>query len=370
MKTKFVWCGGVVKWYHRGLQNLWPEFDSQRPCLHMNTGVKQRLLVVFFIVVIIFLVTAFWEIYIPKNNISQETITYDLKKGAGEKDIALELQRQGIIKNNKFFRIYVILTFQYSKLQAGRYELSPSMSIVEIVKKFVSGNIIKNKITVIEGWDLEDIGSYLEDKNVISKKDFFDVTKKDWSNEFVFLSDKPKKLSLEGYIFPDTYYMAENATGEEFIRVAMQNFNKKLMPDLRKAITDQHRSIFQIITMASMLEKEVRLADDKKIVSGILWKRIKEGIPLQVDSTVNYITHKNDPKVTVKDTKIDSPYNTYKYYGLPLGPISNPGMDSIIAAIYPIKTDYWYYLSADHTGQTIFSKTLEEHNIAIAKYFK
>ena len=122
--------------------------------------------------------------------------------------------------------------------------------------------------------------------------------------------------------------------------------------------------------MASILEKEVVSLHDKKIVAGILWKRIANGVPLQVDSTINYITQKNNASVSVKDTDIDSPYNTYKYSGLPKGPISNPGIDSIMAAIYPTKSQYWYYLSADGTGKTIFSQTLEEHAAAIAKYLK
>jgi len=121
--------------------------------------------------------------------------------------------------------------------------------------------------------------------------------------------------------------------------------------------------------MASMIEKEVKTIEDKKIVSGILWKRLNSGMGLQVDATVLYALKKENSKVYIKDTQFDSPYNTYKYQGLPLGPISNPGADSIIAAIYPTKTNYLYYLSAPD-GKTIFSKTLEEHNYNKAKYLK
>ena len=117
--------------------------------------------------------------------------------------------------------------------------------------------------------------------------------------------------------------------------------------------------------MASMIEKEVKNMSDKKIVSGILWKRISVGMPLQLDSTVNYVTDRSDPSVTIKATKIDSPYNTYLYKGLPKGPISNPGIDSIIAAMNPTKTDYWFYLT---DGVTIFSKTAEDHAAAKAEY--
>ena len=331
---------------------------------------NKNLKIIFLIAVIIFCFFAAWEIYVPKSYNSKDIIIYNLERGMGSKDIATTLINQRIIKSGVFFRIFTIVTFQHTKLQAGKYELSPGMTIPEIVKKFVSGDTVKNKITIIEGWNLDDIGTYLEDKNVYLKKDFLAATKKDLRKEFEFLEDQPQNASLEGFMFPDTYYIFEDATVEDFLKTTLSNFDKKLSPDLRKEIDNQNKSVFQIITMASMVEKEVQSTEDKKIVSGILWKRIKEGIPLQVDATVNYITHKNDPKVSIKDTKIDSPYNTYKYYGLPLGPISNPGMDSIIAAIYPTKTDYWYYLSADGTGKIIFSRTLEEHNIAIAKYFK
>jgi UPF0755 protein len=146
----------------------------------------------------------------------------------------------------------------------------------------------------------------------------------------------------------------------------LKNFDQKLTPALMAEIKAQKKSIFSIVTMASLLEKEVKTQEDKKIVSGILWKRIAIGMPLQLDATINYITNKGDASVTIKDTKINSPYNTYKYYGLPKGPISNPGLDSISAAIYPTKTNYLYYLT---DGKTIFSETLEQH-IEAAKYLK
>jgi UPF0755 protein len=244
------------------------------------------------------------------------------------------------------------------------------MPVAEIVKKIVEGDVAKNKITIIEGWNLRNIADYLESKKLYSKEDFLMAAKADFSDDFTFLKEKPKNTGLEGYIFPDTYYLSDKSKPEDFLKVTLFNFDKKLSLELREEILRQKKSIFKIVTMASMIEKEVKTFEDKKIVSGIFWKRIKEGIPLQVDATVNYVTGKNDAKVLLEDTKIDSRYNTYKYYGLPLGPISNPGMDSILAAIYPEKTDYWYYLSADGNGQTIFSKTLDEHNIAKAKYFK
>lgn len=139
--------------------------------------------------------------------------------------------------------------------------------------------------------------------------------------------------------------------------------------DLRKEIEKQGKTIFEIITMASLLEKEVRTMEDKKMVSAVLWKRLEASMPLQVDATIIYITGKKTTKVSISETKIDSSYNTYRYKGLPIGPICNPGLDSIKAAIYPESSEYWYYLSTPE-GETVFSETFKEHNIAKAKYLR
>jgi len=314
------------------------------------------LLVVFFIC---------FEIYVPINPGSHEIIIYTAAKGMGDDEIAKELEKLKIIRNNYFFRFYVVMSLQHSSLQAGEYNLSPKMSIYQIAKKMAQGDIIKDEVIILEGWDTRDIAKYVESKNICQRNYFISLTEKNYSNEFGFLIDKPQSAGLEGYIFPDTYQIAKGESCEDILKATLANFDKKLTPDLRAEIKKQNKSIFDIVTMASLLEKEVRTLDDKKIVSGILWKRISIGMPLQLDATVNYVTDKSDASVKIKDTKIDSPYNTYKYKGLPKGPISNPGLDSIKAAIYPKQTNYWYYLS---DGKTHFSETLEQHNAAAVKY--
>ena len=283
-----------------------------------------------------------------------------------------------------FFRIYVLAKGVAGELKAGEYKLSPTMNIPEIVNKLVSGEGIKRKITIIEGWNLRDIAWYFENKGMFMAEEFFEIAgfpmidysqntdlprPKDFSQKYDFLKDKPKNLSLEGYLFPDTYEISSEEHLEQIIGKMLANFGKKLTPNLRKETAKQGKSIFEIITMASLLEKEVKTFEDKKIVSGILWKRLENNIPLQVDATITYITGKKTTKISKRETEIDSPYNTYKYAGLPLGPICNPGLESIKAAIYPKFTPYWYYLSTPE-GKTIFSKTLKEHNIAKAKYLK
>jgi len=331
---------------------------------------KNYLILIFFL----FSVFIWSEIYLPKRFQLEEEKLFSVGKGQNLLQISENLEKEGLIKNKYFFDFFVLIRGKAKKLQAGEYELSPSMNIPEIAKKIISGEVIKTKITIIEGWTFLEIGEYLETRGIISRAKHFyglnsPMAQKDFSEEFDFLKDKPKDLLLEGYLFPDTYYLNAGVSIEEIIRTMLNNFDKKITPELREEIQQQGKTIFEIVTMASLIEKEVREKEEKEIVSGILWKRLENKIPLQVDATITYITGKKTTKISKEETQIDSPYNTYKYLGLPPGPICNPGIDSIEAAIYPKSSEYWYYLSTPE-GETIFSKTLEEHNLAKARYLK
>ncbi|MDD2731622.1 MAG: endolytic transglycosylase MltG [Candidatus Pacebacteria bacterium] len=303
-------------------------------------------------------------IYLPIDSNSKEEMVFSIKRGEGLNDISLNLEKEGILRRGCLFRLYVILTGKQSKLKAGNYILLKSMSIDEIADKFVLGDFIKNKVTIVEGWSLKDIADYLEEKGIIKKDDFIASagSNNDLISKYSFLSDKPEGLSLEGYLFPDTYEIFEGETASEIIRDMLDNFNRKLTTEIKEEIKNQQKSIFDIVTMASMIEKEVITIEDKKVVSGILWKRLKTGMPLQVDATISYITDKKTTAISLSDLNIDSFYNTYKYKGLPIGPISNPGIESILAAVYPTESEYWYYLSTPE-GETIFNKTLKEHEL-------
>lgn len=300
-----------------------------------------------------------FEVYFPFNPGSREVVKFRIESGWSDEQISRSLKSLGIIRSAYFFNLYAFLSLKHASLQAGEYSISPKMSIYDIVSMMASGNVIKDQIVIPEGWDISDIGTYLESRGLCSKDDFISLANKDYSGDFNFLKDKPRGLSLEGYLFPDTYQISKGETCEGVIVSMLSNFDKKLTMQLRNEITKQNKSIFNIITMASLIEKEVRSLEDKKIVSGILWKRIAAGMPLQLDSTIVYITGRTS--ISNKDKQIDSPYNTYKYYALPKGPISNPGIDSINSAIYPTQTKYWYYLT---DGVTIFSETFDQHNRA------
>ncbi|MCK5044791.1 endolytic transglycosylase MltG [Candidatus Parcubacteria bacterium] len=337
-----------------------------------------KIIIGFLLVAACLLFFAWQGIYLAKSTETQYKV-FVVEKGQGLFQIASNLEEQDLIKNKIFFEIYLTWQQKSRLLQAGKYLLSASMSVPEIAAEILRGKSNQEKITIIEGWDSRDIAQYLENKEMFQYYELFEFTgfpmrdyteyKEDFSSEFNFLQDRPKNAGLEGYLFPDTYYLSNEMSIENIIRMMLVNFDSKLTADTRQEIEKQNKTIFDIVTMASIIEKEVRTQEDKRLVSGILWKRIENNMPLQSCATVVYITNQKTTKISIQDTKIDSPYNTYKYRGLPAGPICNPGEESILAAIYPEDSAFWYHLSTPE-GETIFSRNLEEHNIAKAKYLK
>jgi len=304
-----------------------------------------------------------------------------IEKGESFLEIGENLDQEGLIKNKYPFYLYVIVTGQYNKIKAGEYSLSSKESIFRIVKRIVWGDVVKQTITIPEGWNLRDIAWYFENKGMFQAEELFEIVgfpAVDMANsdlperknfDYNFIKKVSIQNSLEGYLFPDTYEIAENESLTNIVEKMISNFDKKLTSELRQKIEDQEKSIFEVITMASLLEKEVKTQTDKRLVAGILENRLNIGMPLQVDATISYITGQKTVQISKEETKIISPFNTYEHKGLPFGPICNPGLESIEAALESQDNDYLYYLSTPD-GETIFSKTLKEHNIAKAAYLK
>ena len=223
----------------------------------------------------------------------------------------------------------------------------------------------ERSITIIEGWTVSDIANYLDNQGVASSSDFLEAVKLDnWKDKYDFLKNA-KGETVEGFLFPDTYRIFKDATVDSIIAKMLDNFDHKFTDSMRGDAVSQNKSIFQIVTMASIIEKETKFSSDRSMVSGIFWKRIADGMGLQSDATVSYALGK--ASLSGDDLKTDSPYNTYLYRGLPLGPISNPGLSSIKAALDPTVNDYYYFVT-DKSGKAYFAKTFEEHKKNIQKY--
>ncbi|MDO9399649.1 MAG: endolytic transglycosylase MltG [bacterium] len=333
-------------------------------------------IIIIAIIIILIIGFLFWQNLNSPVNVNGKEQIFIVNKGETVKQIADNLQKDNLIKSVFYFK-YNIWKDKLN-IKAGEYLISQKSNTKEIIKILTAGNVLSKErsIKIIEGWNNKDIGNYLEKNNIILAKDFINLANKpisEWKFSFAkfnFLSDAPKQTGLEGYLFPDTYKIFNNATADEIIFKMLSNFDKKITPEIRQEIKRQNKTIFEIITMASVIEKEVRSTDDMKIVSGVFWNRIKNSEALNSCATLAYILGINKPQYSTEDTKVDSLYNTYKYRGLPPGPITNPGLNAIKASVYPADTQYNYFLSDPATGKTIYSKTLDEHNRNKYKYLK
>lgn len=333
-----------------------------------------KVIITFFLLIDVVIIAAVlyfvYDINKPLPDL-QETKVFVVEKGDGVNQVAFKLKDQDILEQTFNFETFLWLRRQENKLQAGEYKLTPGISAKGLATMLVAGNALPQEIqvTIPEGFTSKDIEKRLVE-NELTSQEKFSNTIKNYRYDFSGQEDYGKPLpSLEGYLFPDTYKFYKDASIQEIINKMLANFDKKLTTDLRDEIKSQGKSIHEIIIVASIIEKEVRNLDEMKKVSSVFYNRLAIDMPLESDATVNYATGKSRRQATYEDTRVDSPYNTYLYKGLPEGPIANPGLNAIRAAIYPEKTDYYYFLSPEN-GPTVFSRTLEEHNFAKVKYLK
>lgn len=307
-----------------------------------------------------------------------------IEKGLGVKEISLDLKSVGYIHNDFIFRTYVWWHNLENKFYAGHYILPDKISM-KILAEILTGNNSyqpSRRITIIEGWSVEDIADYLNTTAGFDKDEFYDyvgypinhaknkegfISSYDFTNRFSFLKDKPANVGLEGYLFPDTYDLALDSDVLSLVEKMLSNFDFKFTPEMRKEATSQQKTIYEVVVVASILEKELKTYDEKKIGAGLIYSRLDMGMPLQMDSTINFISGKNNSQASLVDLQINSLYNTYQNKGLPPGPISNPGLDSLRAALWPQDSDYLYFLT-DKNGIAHFSKTYEEHLANKRKY--
>ena len=298
-----------------------------------------------------------------------KVVNFEIEKGENIWNTASNLKKNGIIESKIYFVWYVYSKDYRGKIKAGKYMLSSDLTVEEILMILVQGDRKGEdksiKITFPEGFSLEQMSRRLTE-NGYSGKIFLELSKNPQyfidKYQFYFLDSIPTGKDLEGYLFPDTYFFSINEDAESIVVKMLGNFNSKLSTDLRTEIKDQNKTIYEIVTMASIIEKEVRTSEDKKIVSGIFYNRMKNGQAFQSCATLAFVLGENKKQYSYEDTQINSPYNTYLIKGLPPGPIANPGLDSIVAAIHPTQSTYNFFLSNVNTGETVFSVTLEEHN--------
>lgn len=309
-------------------------------------------------------------VFLVKDYFNSTLINVVIPNNSSAKDIAKILKESGLIANEAGFYVSSLMLKDSQKLKAGSYYFSPDMTIYSILKKLETGQATVGpaKLTVPEGYSIYKISAILE-KNGISVNGDFMALENGMTDQLVkdypFLKDNPTR-SLEGYLFPDTYMVPYRMTALFLAEIMLDRFEGVVMPVWRSSGITKY-SLHQIITMASIIEKEAENDEERPVISSVFYNRLKNGIALRADPTVKYVLLNPTKTVKFSDLKIDSPYNTYKYKGLPPGPICSPGLKSILAAMYPAKTDYFYFVS-NGDGTHTFSRTWDEHLKAAQKY--
>jgi len=296
---------------------------------------------------------------------SENSTKISISKGSTLIDVSNQLFDQRIIKNKKSF-ILAVKTLGYEKdLPAGKFLIEEATTNYCIIKKIVNSVALSKKMTILEGWSVNDIALELESKFNIKKDSFLKAVK----SRRLLRNWKIDSNSFEGYLFPDTYLLPEDASPEDVINKMVFEYNNNITPEMRTRMAEINLSENEVLTLASIIEGEAIFDSERPRISGVYHNRLKKRMRLQADPTIQYIIEDSPRRLLNKDLKIESPYNTYLNYGLPPGPINNPGIESIKAALYPEDVDFLFFV-ARGDGYHTFTRTEKEHNKAKKEFQK
>ena len=311
---------------------------------------------------------AYYSLLVPKQ-LGSESSIFTIESGEHLDRIASNLQRQGYIRSDTMLSLYARMQGYAGRLQAGQYVLGGSLSAVQILEKIVSGDAVFDEvvITVPEGWTIQRIGSYVEERGLFAEAAFEEAaTMQPRYRDLWVLQELEDGTSLEGYLFPDTYRVFSDSTPNSLVRKMVKNLQSHATRGLLDEAQEQDRTLHDVLTLASIVQREAP-EEDMKAIAGVFWKRLQETRYLESDATINYILGTSKLQPTFDDTDVDHPYNTYQNFGLPPGPIGNPGMKAIQAALHPGDNPYYFFLHKP-SGETVFSETFSEHLRKKARY--
>lgn len=289
-----------------------------------------------------------------------------IPKGASVPQISRLLHQSGVIKDPRVFTWYVRLAHRSSSLKAGEYRFEAAASVRQIVRKLLKGEVHVRRITFPEGLCRAEVVDLLVE-NQVGTAEALERASRDVS---LIAQLDPAATDLEGYLFPDTFFFSRATTPQEFIRIMVERFLKTWTPERQKRAAELHMTVREVVTLASIIEKETGLASERPLVSAVFQNRLRKSIPLGSDPTVVYgvkLVKRYDGVIHQSDLQLDSPYNTYLNYGLPPGPIANPGLASIDAALNPAPVEYLYFVSRND-GSHLFSVDYQDHMRAVEKY--
>ncbi len=299
-----------------------------------------------------------------------EIVTVQIEQGEGVREIAETLQEHGLITHKIAFLLKAYEMGAIGQLRYGTFDLHKNAGPESLIQELIQGGAKKEEqmFTVPEGYTIEMIAKKLEAEQICTEAEFLQAVKKDY--DYWFLESIPKNIDvryrLQGFLFPDTYAISEKTTAEDIVNAMLTQFGNKYTKKMEKKAQKLGRTTFEIITEASLIERETGVDEERALIAGVIENRLESGMRLQIDPTFLYpITEGlyNIEKATYEHRDVESPYNTYKNHGLPVGPIACPGLESIEAALNPAKHQYFYYHTDERKGDGshIFTETYEEH---------
>lgn len=290
-----------------------------------------------------------------------------IERGLTSSEIGKILAKQGLVRSQVAFEAAARLAGVQDRLKAGTYRLSSRMGTFGILRALAEGRVERVRFTVPEGYNLAEIASLLDGKGLASRERFLALTRGEVQGFRVEAGGKEFSGNLEGYLFPDTYEIESGVSEETIIATMVRRFAEVVLPEFaRDDVADAAKALglHGVVTIASMVEREARIPEDRPLVAAVFYNRLKRRMPLQSCATVQYALGTWKERLSYDDLKVDSPYNTYLVAGLPPGPISSPGLSSIRAALHPAEIDYLYFAADEHGGH-IFSRTFREHQRAL-----
>jgi UPF0755 protein len=291
----------------------------------------------------------------------------EIPPGAGSRTIGERLVQGGVVRDPYTFRLAMWLSGDKTRhLKAGEYRFDHPMTPAEVIDKIARGDVYVVHLTFPEGLTSFDMAKIFESHGLGPAASFVAAV-----NDVAAIKEiDPDATTLEGYLFPDTYAVPRRTDASKLVRLMVAEFARAWTPDLRAAAAERQMTTHQVVTLASIVEKETAQASERQVVAAVYANRLRIGMPLQCDPTVIYALQRAgtyDGNIHKTDLAIDSPYNTYRYPGLPPGPIASPGKASLAAAVHPADADYLYFVSRND-GTHVFSRTLDEHNRNVQKF--
>lgn len=342
--------------------------------IKVNKPRKNKVGVLAVLVVLLAIITflgirATSQQYLPVDPNNKTPVDIYIPADASARQIASILEDNGVIRNQNIFLSYCRKEKLDTMLKSGHYIFNRSQALTEIAHSIAEGQVVKIKITIPEGYSVKEIGTMLVEKHLCTEESWQEAIKTDYPYNFLKNVPASNKYRLEGFLFPDTYYIEENTNSKEIVNMMLHNFAQVWNNDFADQAQAKNMDIYETVILASLIEKEAMHDDERRTISGVIHNRLRDGMYLQLCPTVLYCFDQKKTKLNNADLEIESPYNTYRHPGLPPGPISNPGKASIAAALNPEKNPYYFYVSKGD-GSHYFSRTFQEHLQAMSRYIQ